>query len=80
MQLDTLDDDCIEEFARYKQISKEEMSEKILKVLILMVYMYFELYNLFKQLQWNYDDITATYLLLLQQKLRGKDPLIVSTQ
>ena len=78
MQLDTLDDDCVEEFARYKQISKEEMSEKILKVLILMVY--FELYNLFKQLQWNYDDITATYLLLLQQKLRGKDPLIVSTQ
>lgn len=78
MQLDTLDDDCVEEFARYKQISKEEMSEKILKVLILMVY--FELYNLFNQLQWNYDDITATYLLLLQQKLRGKDPLIVSTQ
>ena len=78
MQLDTLDDDCVEEFEIYKQISKEEMSEKILKVLILMVY--FELYNLFKQLQWNYDDITATYLLLLQQKLRGKDPLIVSTQ
>ena len=28
-------------------------------------------------LQWNYDDTTATYLLLLQQKLRGKKPTIL---
>jgi hypothetical protein len=34
-----LDDDCVEEFARYRQISKEEMKEKILKVLSMV---YFE--------------------------------------
>ena len=27
-------------------------------------------------LQWNYDEVTATYFLLLQQKHRGKDPTI----
>ena len=27
-------------------------------------------------LQWNYDDITSTYLLLLQQKQHGKTPTI----
>ena len=33
IQLDRLDDDCVEEIAHYKQISKEETREQIMKVL-----------------------------------------------
>lgn len=29
------------------------------------------------QLQWKYDNVTATYLLLVQQKLSGRKPEIV---
>ena len=75
-QLDKLDDEVIEEFAHYRQVSKENLREEILKVIQLRA-------TLISYLcwcvcvQWGYDETTATYFLLLQQKLRGRKPTIL---